>query len=761
MKRYIGWFGLIQSFIVLALLSFIVFTEKAKFQADILALLPQSEQVTLHNAEAHFFERNKTLVIISIAKDNPEQAYDSLQEQLKQQTWFNDVKTSDNLIQTLQFYLPYKGLLLSNNFSNAIQSQLTYGAYSQQKLSEVVNPFINESIAHDASLSVADFVEQAITKQSVLSEENGRLVSSAFDEKRFFIIFNVDKQALNVVDAIIVANEVKQLIASTTAQYAGSQINYSGVLFHTAENSSQAQFELSFFGGLSLLAMLSMVYFVFRTKKALLAVSLTIANALAYGFIVLVLLFDSVHIISLVFGVTLIGISIDYCFHIITEYNENTIDSEVKAVQKHAVKKSILLGFFTTALGYLLLTLAPISLFSQVAVFVVAGLAGAIIAVFTLLPLITFISTENNKVASLVAKLIGVLKWLQSRKTLVLTLFSLVVGLFFIATPLPFNDSIADLNGSSRQLIDNERLHKAALSQNNVSRLFIRGDSVESLLQKEEQVRATINSEYPEAKFTGITDWLPSKKRQKKNQNQLIQAVQSHVFSSWEDITGLTIDLRATDKVLSYQAIENSPVASYVTPYFYQDQPQGDYVSLLQVVNIKQNVLTQLITKYDGDVILFDKAENISQLMTESRQSLLFWFIVALAIFAGMSLIKFGAQVALNQILVLALSIFSALMLSYLIQGPLNLFNVLAMMLILALAIDYLIFYQYRGFLPSNVLAISLSALSSLFVFGILVFSNTPAVYSFGLTVMLGIASIFILAPLSVKAVTHSVSHPS
>ena len=187
MKRHIGWFVLIQSFIVLALLSFIVFTEKAKFQADILALLPQSEQVTLHNAEAHFFERNKTLVIISIAKDNPEQAYDSLQEQLKQQTWFNDVKTSDNLIQTLQFYLPYKGLLLSSNFSNAIQSQLTYGAYSQQKLSEVVNPFINESIAHDASLSVADFVEQAITKQSVLSEENGRLVSSAFDEKRFLV----------------------------------------------------------------------------------------------------------------------------------------------------------------------------------------------------------------------------------------------------------------------------------------------------------------------------------------------------------------------------------------------------------------------------------------------------------------------------------------------------------------------------------------------------------------------------------------------
>ena len=74
-----------------------------------------------------------------------------------------------------------------------------------------------------------------------------------------------------------------------------------------------------------------------------------------------------------------------------------------------------------------------------------------------------------------------------------------------------------------------------------------------------------------------------------------------------------------------------------------------------------------------------------------------------------------------------------------------------AVLLIIALAIDYVIFYQEHGLQVKTFLAITLSALSSAAVFGILVFSATPAVSSFGLTVMIGIVSIFILAPIATK----------
>ena len=84
------------------------------------------------------------------------------------------------------------------------------------------------------------------------------------------------------------------------------------------------------------------------------------------------------------------------------------------------------------------------------------------------------------------------------------------------------------------------------------------------------------------------------------------------------------------------------------------------------------------------------------------------------------------------------------------IQGSLSLFNLLGALLVIALAIDYLVFYQINKLEPKNVLAISLSAASSMWVFGMLSASDTPAIFSFGLSVMVGILAIYFLSPLSV-----------
>jgi predicted exporter len=94
-----------------------------------------------------------------------------------------------------------------------------------------------------------------------------------------------------------------------------------------------------------------------------------------------------------------------------------------------------------------------------------------------------------------------------------------------------------------------------------------------------------------------------------------------------------------------------------------------------------------------------------------------------------------------------------ALLFTQLSLGHLNIFNLLAVLLILALAIDYVIFYQEHGLQRNTVLAITLSAISSALVFGVLALSVTPAVESFGLTVMFGILLVFLLAPLSAKQV--------
>jgi len=101
---------------------------------------------------------------------------------------------------------------------------------------------------------------------------------------------------------------------------------------------------------------------------------------------------------------------------------------------------------------------------------------------------------------------------------------------------------------------------------------------------------------------------------------------------------------------------------------------------------------------------------------------------------------KFGLRIGTVQVITLSASLLTMLWVCNAAQGSISIFNLLGGLLIIGLAIDYLVFYQINNLTAVNVLAISLSAASS----------DTPAIFSFGLTVMVGILAVYILSPLSV-----------
>ncbi len=80
-----------------------------------------------------------------------------------------------------------------------------------------------------------------------------------------------------------------------------------------------------------------------------------------------------------------------------------------------------------------------------------------------------------------------------------------------------------------------------------------------------------------------------------------------------------------------------------------------------------------------------------------------------------------------------------------------NLFNYLALILVLGIGIDFTLFIaEARHELDATMFAITLSALTTMLSFGLLSLSGTYAVHSFGLTVLIGIACAYLLAPLAI-----------
>jgi predicted exporter len=79
----------------------------------------------------------------------------------------------------------------------------------------------------------------------------------------------------------------------------------------------------------------------------------------------------------------------------------------------------------------------------------------------------------------------------------------------------------------------------------------------------------------------------------------------------------------------------------------------------------------------------------------------------------------------------------------------LQLFHVLALMLLLGIGVDYGIFLHEHPSRRDAIawLAVGLSALSTLLSFGLLSLSKTPALQAFGMTMLIGTTTVWLIAP--------------
>jgi predicted exporter len=149
-----------------------------------------------------------------------------------------------------------------------------------------------------------------------------------------------------------------------------------------------------------------------------------------------------------------------------------------------------------------------------------------------------------------------------------------------------------------------------------------------------------------------------------------------------------------------------------------------------------------------GQVRLIDKVGDISALMGKYRQltlQLLVWvFVLASLLFS----IKYGIKLALAIVAVPALSVLLTLACLGLVGSSISLFHALALILVLGIGIDYSLFFAEAKHTSRGVMmAIFMSACSTLLAFGLLALSQTNAIHFFGLTLLFGISFAFLLAP--------------
>jgi predicted exporter len=553
--------------------------------------------------------------------------------------------------------------------------------------------------------------------------------------------------------------------AAAAARKAAPQVEliHAGVILHAANASAQASGEVSTIGIGSLLGIILLMWFAFHSFKPIALILLSIAIGCLGALSVCAVLFDRIHLMTLVFGASLIGVAQDYGIYFLT----NRLSAEPQ-LDSPALLKRLLPGLSLTLLaaviGYMGLALTPFPGLRQMAMFSALGLVFAWLTVVAWFPVL--IAGRTLKSGALVRRYGGALaRWpllRMNRATLAAALLFVLAAGFGISR-LGANDDIRLLQNPPKHLIDDQiKLSKLLDAPTPVQFFLVRGDSVEMVLQREETLKQRLDPLIAQHRISGyqaMSNWVPSARTQQARRELLDAklladdgplaglAAQTGEDRHW--IAATRDGLKAAGTPLTMDDFLKTP-ASEPWRHLWLGQTEGVYASIVALRGLQSAAVPQLQQAAQGldGVQWVDKVAEISSVLGRYRQYMGWVVAGAYAVVFALLFPRYRrrtwrvlAPTALASLATLAL-------LGYASQH-LQLFHVLALMLLLGVGVDYGIFMQEHPDRRNTTpwLAVGMSAANTILSFGLLGLSKTPALQAFGMTMLLGTALVWLVVP--------------
>lgn len=153
------------------------------------------------------------------------------------------------------------------------------------------------------------------------------------------------------------------------------EVYLSGAPFHTHLATENSKREINLLGGISSAAVFLIGFMLFRNFRFLLPMGIVLAAGFAVAGAAVFLLPGRPHVLTFLFGTSLIGLGVDYCYHALG-----------KGEEEADVVKKMGMALVTTCLAFSPLLFSSLPILRQMSVFTIAGLAMIYLLVLSLLP---------------------------------------------------------------------------------------------------------------------------------------------------------------------------------------------------------------------------------------------------------------------------------------------------------------------------------------------------------------------------------------
>lgn len=664
--------------------------------------------------------------------------------------------TSETYLSVLK---PYQFNLLTagqrKNLSSASIKELAEQA--QHKLYQLGDgirlvPFEQDPLGWYSDYLLAQ-LDRFNTENTALNEEDDPAASKAEYFESFTVAINNGPGSMDQQAALYQAiNNIRQQITDAHAV----EVLYSGMFFFAVDSAQSAKSDIQLIAVGSIVGVIVLMLLVFRSLLPLTLSLISIAVGVGFGILASTLVFGAIHIFTIVFGASLIGIVVDYSLHYFYHFlakDEHEIATE-KNADHSALFRAMLLSVITSLVGYGALAISDLVLLQKIALFSCSGLLMAWLSVIVLGPLVTRRPIVARQ--RLLMSVIAFLHTVFARKPRVLmavgVLFACVGTGYLLISTVQTNDDPRRFFHVSTRLLSQEQEVARLTQVYEPGRYFIvKGQSEQDVYQSLEALYSKLGE--LRHQVTSVLDWLPSRQMQQQNyqsQHKLYKddGVLDTFYTNLGVGTGQSVAIKTAYKQAANQYLDfNQLMASLPSiPPLWVEYNDTIY-SFILIKKGSDLAALEASGKGVEGIQYMNSLGSAMDALKAQRETGSELLIVAYLLIAFLLVFYYRQLSAVLMLLIPITACVITLTVLAAIGQPITIFNIMALFLVLGLGMDYIIFAKEMTDTQAvTQQAILLSAVTSLLSFGLLAFSSMPIVQAFGSTILIGNSINFIAA---------------
>lgn len=551
------------------------------------------------------------------------------------------------------------------------------------------------------------------------------------------------------------------------------RIDAAGVPLFTDAAATRARDELGRIGAFSTAGVLLFALAFFGRIATLVLLAGSVAAGFAAGLGAALGLFDSLALVTFVFGATLIGVAVDYGAHWFA-FAPSIPDP---IARRRALAPGLLTAALSSALAYGVLIATPLPGLRQMGLLAASGLLATLAVVLFWLPYADRWAPRRDTrlVRFLETRLPRLPRWDElPRLGQAALALGAVAFLAVGAARIEWASGIRDLQFVPAGLAEAQTRLSTALRLPSPAQVFVvSGATEDAVLAAEERLLTALRADPTlDIQPLAMADYVPSAARQAEDA-RLVREALRRITPRMTDVLGA-----------GPQLPDPSPEAPRVTADAVLATPFGAALGHLRLTSeadvaagvektvahlvmlsgVRAEHLEKLralesVARADGpdasatsDIATRVRFVNLTgameTILTRYRNRVLESALAGFGLLALVALRIFGLRNAWRALLPALFGMLGALAAFGWAGIPVTLFTTLAIVLVLGLGVDYGIFLTRSPTDGRTAAAVLFSGVTTLLSFGLLAASETPALTAFGWTVVYGLCLVWTVAQL-------------